>query len=90
MVYGDRRPYPVALITLDPEIAVDPDAAPELIAGVVEAVNARYAGPSQIKRFAILDRDLSVESGELTPSMKVKRQVVGANHADVLESLYAR
>ena len=42
----------------------------------------------QIKRYAILSRDLSQETGELTPTLKVKRKVVQANHADVIEALY--
>jgi long-chain acyl-CoA synthetase len=104
VVHGDRRPYPVALLTLDPEEIVawarergapeDPAALArdprvrELLAGVVDEVNARYSRAWQIKRFAILDRDLTQEAGELTPTMKVKRVVVHANHADVLEGLY--
>ena len=98
VVYGDRRPYPVALITLDPDtvpawaaaqgVEVSSDAVRSLIGGVVDAVNERYSKASQLKRFAILPGDLSVESGELTPSLKIKRRVVSENHADVIESLY--
>ncbi len=43
----------------------------------------------QIKRFAILDRDLTVEDGELTPTLKVKRALVNERFADVFESLYS-
>jgi long-chain acyl-CoA synthetase len=88
-VYGDRRPYPVALITLDPDtvhLPADSAEARELITEVVDAVNARYSKAAQIKRFAILDRDLRVETGELTPSLKTKRRVVADNHATVIES----
>jgi len=98
VVYGDRRPYPVALITLDPDtvpawaaaqgVEVSSDAVRSLISGVVDAVNDRYSKASQLKRFAILPGDLSVESGELTPSLKIKRRVVSEHHADVIESLY--
>jgi len=98
VVYGDRRPYPVALITLDPDtvpawaaaqgVEVSSDAVRSLISGVVDAVNDRYSKASQLKRFAILPDDLSVESGELTPSLKIKRRVVSEHHADVIESLY--
>ena len=98
VVYGDRRPYPVALITLDPDtvpawaaaqgVEVSSDAVRSLISGVVDAVNERYSKASQLKRFAILPDDLSVESGELTPSLKIKRRVVSEHHADVIESLY--
>ena len=42
-----------------------------------------------IKTFAVLDRDLTVESGELTPSLKVKRKVVEDNFRDILEGFYA-
>ncbi len=104
LVYGDRRPYPVALLTLDPEeilpwaeerglpqdlgaLATHPEVR-ALVGEVVETVNARYARAAQIKRFAILSRDLTLEAGELTPTLKVKRMVVHRNHADDLESLY--
>ncbi len=92
IVYGDRRPYVIALITLDPETVeapADSAEAHELIAEVVAAVNDRYSRAAQIKRFAILDRDLAVEAGELTPSLKIKRKVVADNHAPVIESLYS-
>jgi long-chain acyl-CoA synthetase len=93
VMYGDARPYPVALITVDAEeiAALGPmsgERLTELIQGVVDQVNARHSRVEQVKRFAILDRDLSQEAGELTPTLKVKRAIVQANHADVIESLY--
>jgi long-chain acyl-CoA synthetase len=105
IMYGDRRPYPVALITLDPEeiapwaeqhgiedrspqaLSRDPQVR-ELIQGVVDGVNARYAQVEQVKRFAILDHDLSQETGELTPTLKVKRNVVYDVYADLFTKLY--
>jgi long-chain acyl-CoA synthetase len=104
VMYGDRRPYPVALITLDPEeivhfarehglaenvatLARDPQVN-ELIQGVLDAVNERYAQVEQIKRFVLLDHDLSQETGELTPTLKVKRNVVNEKYADLFEQLY--
>jgi long-chain acyl-CoA synthetase len=105
VMHGDRRPYPVALITLDPEEIVhfarehdlpeDPAALAqeptvlELIHGVVDDVNARYAQAEMIKRFVILDHDLSQETGELTPTLKVKRNVVNEKYADLFDALYA-
>jgi long-chain acyl-CoA synthetase len=105
VMYGDRRPYPVALITLDPEEIVhfarerglpdDPAALArepqvrELVRGIVDDVNARYARVEQIKRFFILDHDLSQETGELTPTLKVKRNVVTDKYAAEFERLYA-
>jgi long-chain acyl-CoA synthetase len=104
IMYGDRRPYPVALITLDPEEIVHfakehelaEDAAslsrdPQvraLIQGVLDEVNAKYARVEQIKRFAILDHDLSQETGELTPTLKVKRNVINEKYAELFEDLY--
>ena len=104
VLYGDRMPYPVALLTLDPEeivpwakerglpvqlpeLAAHP-AVRELLQGVVDEVNARYTRAAQIKRFAVLPRDLSQEAGELTPTLKVKRSVVYTNHAAALAALY--
>jgi long-chain acyl-CoA synthetase len=105
VVIGDRRPYLVALITLDPEESVtfasehglpsDPEAlaAHEEVHGSVdqhlEKVNAKFARVEQVKKFAILPHDLSQEGGELTPTMKVKRNVVAEKYAGEIESLYA-
>jgi long-chain acyl-CoA synthetase len=61
----------------------------EMVAGQVEELNQRLNRWETIKKWEILDHDLSVESGELTPSMKVKRAVVEANHKDLLDSFYA-
>jgi long-chain acyl-CoA synthetase len=106
VMYGDRRPYPVALVTLDPEeigpwarerglsedpaaLARDPQVI-ELVQGVLDHANRKYAQVEQVKRFAILDHDLAQETGELTPTLKVKRNVVYENYAEVFDSLYAR
>jgi long-chain acyl-CoA synthetase len=55
---------------------------------VVDDVNGRYARAARIKRFAVLDRDLTQEFGELTPTLKVKRAAVHANHAAMFYRLY--
>ncbi|MDP9293427.1 MAG: AMP-dependent synthetase/ligase [Actinomycetota bacterium] len=105
VMYGDRRPYPVALVTLDPEeivhfakehglsedpaeLAEDPKVR-ELIQGILDEANSKYAQVEQVKKFVILDHDLTQETGELTPTLKVKRNVVNEKYADLFESLYA-
>ncbi|HXB66296.1 MAG TPA: cytochrome P450 [Solirubrobacteraceae bacterium] len=105
VMHGDRRPYPVVLITLDEEeigayarehslpdnptqLAREP-AIHELIEAEVQRVNANYAQVEQVKKFAILPRDLSQEGGELTPTLKVKRNIVEEKYVDILDSLYA-
>jgi long-chain acyl-CoA synthetase len=104
VVVGDKRPYLVALITLDPEevpafaeehgLEVDGVPASEEMRAevqkVVDEVNSRVGPVEQIKRFAILPRDLSQETGELTPTLKVKRNVVHEKFADVVDELYAK
>jgi long-chain acyl-CoA synthetase len=105
VMHGDRRPFPVALITLDPEEIVhfarehglpeDIDKLSrepkvhELIQGELDRVNANYARVEQIKKFFILDHDLSQETGELTPTLKVKRNVINDRYAGDFEALYA-
>ena len=104
VMHGDRRPYPVALITLDPEEIVhfarehelSEDIATlsrepkviELIDGELARVNERYAQVEKIKKFVILDHDLSQETGELTPTLKVKRNVVYEKYAALFDELY--
>jgi long-chain acyl-CoA synthetase len=61
----------------------------EMVSGYVDQLNARLNRWETIKKWLVLDHDLSVESGELTPSMKVKRKVVEENHREQIESLYS-
>ena len=105
VMYGDRRPYPVALVTLDPEeivqfarehgLSEDPEELSrdpkvhELIQGILDEANSKYAQVEQVKKFAILDHDLSQETGELTPTLKVKRNVVNEKYAEIFEELYS-
>ncbi len=61
----------------------------DLVAGYVDELNSQLNRWETIKKWVLLSEDLSVESGELTPSMKVKRNVVEANHQDTINALYA-
>jgi long-chain acyl-CoA synthetase len=105
VMHGDQRPYPVVLVTLDEEeiaayarerslpedvgsLCKEPTIV-ELIDAEVDRVNQRYAQVEQVKKFAILDHDLSQEGGELTPTLKVKRNIVNQKYSDILDALYA-
>jgi long-chain acyl-CoA synthetase len=104
VVIGDRRPYLVALVTLDPEEAAafakehglpaDPEAlaSNDQIRAALEAhlekVNSKFARVEQVKKIEILSHDLSQEGGELTPTMKVKRNVVTDKYAGEIDALY--
>jgi len=104
-MYGDRRPYPVALITLDEEEILpwareqglpediaelaEHEQVRELVQDHLDQVNSKYAQVEQIKRFRILDHDLSQEEGELTPTLKLKRNVVYERYAQQFDDLYA-
>ena len=105
LVIGDRRPYVAALITLDAEEigkwarehglsgGLDELAGDErvraLIQGVVDDVNAERSRYEQVKRFTILPRDFTMDDGELTPTLKLKRRVVHDHFQGELEELYA-
>jgi long-chain acyl-CoA synthetase len=104
VMYGDRKPYPVVLVTLDPEEIVpwakeqglpedlaelaEHEQVQELVEKELERANANYAQVEQAKKVKILDHDLSIDSGELTPTLKVKRNVVYDRYEDLFESMY--
>ncbi len=104
IAYGDNRPYLVALVTLDPDeatklaqqLGTPPDIATiardkRVLAEIqktVDDINQRFARIEQIKRFTILDRELSQESEELTPTLKVKRRIVYERFAETFNRLY--
>ncbi|MEU9098079.1 AMP-dependent synthetase/ligase [Streptomyces sp. NPDC048361] len=87
---GDRRPYPVALITVESEAAAGRDAAEvhELVGLAVAEANEQVSRPARIRAFAVLPRDFTVEGGELTPTLKVRRAVVLERYASEIAALY--
>ena len=104
VVHGDRRNYVTALVSLDEEavkgvlgsnghartyaeFAASPDAQ-KLIAPYIEQLNKELAKYETVKKFAILPKDLTIEDGLLTPSLKVKRKAVEKKYAQVLDSMY--
>jgi long-chain acyl-CoA synthetase len=89
VVIGDRQKYLVALITLGEDAAGDRPGAEAAVAAAVARVNQKLASYETIKRFTILPRDLTEESGELTPSLKVKRKVVTERYKAEIASMYA-
>jgi long-chain acyl-CoA synthetase len=105
LVFGNERNYCVALITLDPDALagwaaendvqgdytaiVKSDACRQMVGGYVEELNAQLNRWETIKKWELLDHDLTVESGELTPSMKVKRNVVEGNYKDTIDAFYS-
>ena len=105
VVLGDRKPYLVALVTLDaeevaklgaedPEIGTDPAKWPDdaklnaQINAHVQEINKKFATVEQIKKIKVLPQDLSQEGGELTPTLKVKRNVVADKYSGEFEALY--
>jgi long-chain acyl-CoA synthetase len=105
LAFGDNRPYVVAVLTLDGEVApvvarargiaftdlADLAAKPEIVAmaqAAVDGANARLSRPEQVKSFELLPTEWTAESEELTPTLKLKRRVVHAKYADVIDRLY--
>ena len=72
---------------VDPALATD-EQVRALIQAELDEANAKYAQVEQVKKFAILDHDLSQETGELTPTLKVKRNVVNEKYAGLFDELY--
>ena len=105
VVIGDRRPFLSALVTLDmeevaklatekgwpadpAEVAKNPEMR-EIIQKHIDEMNEKFARVEQVKKFEILPADLSQEGGELTPTLKVKRNVVADKYESDIEALYA-
>ncbi|AWZ10811.1 long-chain fatty acid--CoA ligase [Streptomyces sp. ICC1] len=105
VMIGDRRPHPVALITLDAEeiaawaaresVALDPAAPGDhpavraLVEEAVEAANATVSRPARVRAFRILAEDFTVDAGTLTPTLKLRRRAVAERYAGEIEELYA-
>ena len=70
------------------EELVNTPAVRDMIAGHIDALNAELNRWETIKKWALLDHDLSIEGGELTPSLKVKRSVVAEQNKHILDALY--
>ncbi len=105
LVVGDRRPYVAALITLDePEIArwaadrgidgnlgelVRTPQVRELVQGIVDDVNRERSRYEQLKRFALLSRDFTMEQGEITPTLKLRRRAVVEHFQGEIDALFS-
>ncbi len=104
-LYGDKKPYIVALVTLNIERIIDyakehrlryldvsdlskNEKVLKLIKNEIEKVNKNLAKVETIKKFAILPQDFSIEGGELTSTLKLKRRVVYQKYKDIIECLY--
>ncbi|NAS26119.1 AMP-binding protein [Herbidospora sp. NEAU-GS84] len=105
LAFGDGRPYPVAILTLDGEIApgwaqangitftdlADLARHPDVLKTVeaaVEAANEKLARVQQVKRWRLLPVEWTAETEELTPSLKLKRRVIHAKYAEIIEEMY--
>ncbi len=103
VVIGEKRRYITALLTLDPLLAQkfadengitgtlhdDPKLLAFLQKHIDEEVNSLFAKVEQIRQFRVLPRDFTVEDGELTPTLKIKRRIINEHFQDEIESMYA-
>jgi len=91
VVIGDRRKYLTALVTLD-EAAAKQLGDGEIRAEIqktIDVANQSLARVEQVKKFAILAKPFGIDSGELTPTMKIKRKVVAQKFAREIDQMYA-
>lgn len=103
VVIGERRKFLSALVTLEPDAAVrfaeqhgfageelhtHPLMIAEIQRRIDEEVNPQFARVENIRKFRILPRSFTVEDGELTPTLKIKRRVVNEHFSDQIESMY--
>ncbi len=103
VVIGEKRRFITALITLDPEAAPQfaakhglegktlhdhPTLIEHMQKEIDEKVNTLFARVEQVRAFRVLPRDFTVEDGELTPTMKIKRRIINENFESEIESMY--
>lgn len=95
---GDGKKYFSALITVPEDVRARTKQVesgmimdPEILAAIkkyVDQVNAGLSSYEQVKKFKVLGKEFSVDAGEMTPTLKMKRNVIEKNYAPVIESLY--
>jgi long-chain acyl-CoA synthetase len=92
VVIAEGRNFASLLVTIDPDAArgMTTDAVDAAVARAIATVNSGLNRWETIKQFRIVPGELSVEAGELTPSLKIRRADVARNHADLIGSIYAK
>ncbi|HSR44609.1 MAG TPA: long-chain fatty acid--CoA ligase [Acidimicrobiia bacterium] len=106
MVVGDAQPFISALVTIDPDVypawaaehgkpldlidALDDEDLRGEIQKAVDDANKAVSKAESVRTFRILPQDFTIEGGELTPTLKVKRGVVSDKYADVIEAIYTK
>src|SRR5262249_47277309 len=90
LVVGDRRPYVAALVTVDPDQAkaLSSDELHSTVQIAIDRVNADRSRYEQIKRFAVLPREFSLEHDEVAPTLRLRRKVILDHFAAEVEELY--
>jgi long-chain acyl-CoA synthetase len=93
MLYGDRRPYMVALLVPDADWLAErgitePEAIRSVVDVAVERVNARLGVVERVRRFALADEPFAITNGEMTPSLKIRRHMIRARYGGRLAALY--
>jgi long-chain acyl-CoA synthetase len=106
VLYGDQKPFAVALITLNQEYVIQfaqsqgilygeygelvkNPAVQKLVQDSIDKLNSHLAKYETIKKFQVLPKEFTVEEGDLTPSLKVKRKQITKKYAELLENMYA-
>ena len=92
MVSGDRRPYLVALIVVDPEISknISEEELNNEVSNAVKKANESLSQIEKIKKYIIADEPFSTDNGMLTPTMKIRRHMVNEVYGEELNNLYKK
>jgi long-chain acyl-CoA synthetase len=102
VVFGDRYPFltalivpqfeelPAALHKMSPEQALEHPELLEIVKAAVASVNARLSDHERIRKWKLLPRELSIEAGEITPTLKIRRKIVRERYAELIDSMYLK
>ena len=88
LIIGDQKKYITALVSVDPATHPDTTETRDKVKAQIQKINSHLSSYESIKKFEIIFAAWTVESGDLTPSMKIKRKILESKYTKLIEDMY--